>query len=552
MQQLVVAPVLLPLVTAAILLLLGEQRRVSAAVLNLASTLAGLLLAVALLLWVNQQDAPAAFGVYLPGNWPVPIGIVLVVDRLSALMMVLAGSAGLAALLFSLARWHRAGVHFHPLLQLQLMGLYGAFLTADLFNLFVFFEVLLAASYGLLMHGGGGDRVRAGLHYIAINLVASLLFLIGVALIYGVTGTLNMADIAQKLPQVPDNDRGLLGAGAAILSIAFLAKAAVWPMNFWLPPAYAAAGAPVSALFAILTKVGVYAVLRLWTLCFPASAGPWALFGGEVLVWGGLATLAFGALGMMASQRLDRLAGFSVIASSGTLLATIGFDSPALSAGALFYLASSTLAGCALFLLVELIERARQVELAPLADDDDHLPDFTDAEPPTDANLDDEEQVLIGRAIPAALAFLGLAFILCALVVAGLPPMSGFIGKVAMLSALLDVTPNLAGVAAGRSLFVLLIVSGLLATTALLRVGVRHFWAPQNRPPPRLRVTECVPIALLLAACLLMVLRGEPALTYARATADALHQPQLYIDAVFRAKPVTREAAQGAVARGSP
>src|SRR6187431_163615 len=332
MQQLVVAPVLLPLATAA-MLLLGEKRRAAAAVLSLASALAGLVLAVALLLWVDRQDAPAAFGVYLPGNWPVPFGIVLAVDRLSALMMVLAASAGLAALAFSLARWQRAGVHFHPLFQLQLMGLYGAFLTADLFNLFVFFEVLLAASYGLLMHGGGGPRVRAGLHYIAINLVASLLFLIGVALLYGVTGTLNMADVAQKLPLVPASDRGLLHAAAAILGVAFLAKAALWPLNFWLPPAYVAAGAPVAALFAILTKVGIYAVLRLWTLCFPASAGA-PLFGGEVLVWSGLATLAFGAIGMMASQRLDRLAGFSVIASSGTLLAAIGFDAPALSAGA--------------------------------------------------------------------------------------------------------------------------------------------------------------------------------------------------------------------------
>ncbi|KQY86484.1 MULTISPECIES: monovalent cation/H+ antiporter subunit D [Roseateles] len=545
MQQLIIAPVLLPLATAATLLLLGDKRRVAAAALNLTSTLAGLLLAVALLLWVNERDAATAFGVYLPGNWPVPVGIVLVVDRLSALMMVLAGGAGLAALLFSLARWHRAGVHFHPLFQLQLMGLYGAFLTADLFNLFVFFEVLLAASYGLLLHGGGGDRVRAGLHYIAVNLVASLLFLIGVALIYGVTGTLNMADIAQKLSQVPDSDRGLLGAGAAILSIAFLAKAAVWPMNFWLPPAYAAAGAPVSALFAILTKVGVYAVLRLWTLCFPASAGPWALFGGEVLVWGGLVTLAFGALGMMASQRLDRLAGFSVIASSGTLLAATGFDAPALSAGALFYLASSTLAGCALFLLVELIERARQVELAPRSDDDDDLPHFSDAPAPGDANLDDEEQALIGRAIPAALAFLGLAFLLCTLVVAGLPPMSGFIGKLAMLSALLDLAPG-EGTVAGRTLFVLLIVSGLLATTALMRVGIRHFWAPQNRPSPRLRVTECVPIALLLAACTGLVVCGEPALAYARATAQALHRPQHYIDAVFAARPVP------GVAEGAP
>ncbi len=547
MQQLIVAPVLLPLATAALMLFLGERRRVLMAMIGVASTLAGLVLAAALLLWVDRQDAPAAFGVYLPGNWPVPFGIVLVVDRLSALMMVLAGGAGLAALLFSLARWHRAGVHFHPLFQLQLMGLYGAFLTADLFNLFVFFEVLLAASYGLLLHGGGGARVRAGLHYIAVNLMASLLFLIGVALLYGVTGTLNMADIAHKLPQVPDSDRGLLHAGAAILAIAFLAKAALWPLNFWLPPAYAAAGAPVAALFAILTKVGVYAVLRLWTLCFPASAGASALFGAGALVWGGLATLAFGALGMMASQRLDRLAGFSVIASSGTLLAAIGFDTPALSAGALFYLASSTLAACALFLLVELMERARQVEAAPSLqdDDDDHLPDFLDAEPPAGTNLDDDEEALIGRAIPAALAFLGLSFMLCSLVIAGLPPLSGFIGKLAMLSALLDVRAAAVGPAAAWGLFALLIVSGLLAATALVRAGIRHFWAPQSRPAPRLRVVESVPIGLLLAACVLLVVRGETALAYMRATADALHQPQRYIDAVMDARPVTLAAAPG-------
>ena len=180
-QHLVVAPVLLPLGTAALMLLLGEGRRRAQAAIGLASAALGLVVAVLLLVEVTQR--PAAFGVYLPGNWNVPFGIVLVADRLSALMAVLAGSVGLAGLVYALARWQHAGVYFHVLFQLQLMGLYGAFLTADLFNLFVFFEVLLAASYGLLLHGGGSARVRAGLHYIAINLVASLLFLIGVAVL---------------------------------------------------------------------------------------------------------------------------------------------------------------------------------------------------------------------------------------------------------------------------------------------------------------------------------------------------------------------------------
>jgi multicomponent K+:H+ antiporter subunit D len=550
MPQLIVAPVLLPLATAALLLCLAERRRALKAFINLASCVLGLALAVALLLWVDGRDTPGSFAVYLPGNWPVPFGIVLVLDRLSALMLVLAAALGLASLLFSLARWHRAGVHFHPLFQLQLMGLYGAFLTADLFNLFVFFEVLLAASYGLLLHGNGSTRVRAGLHYIAINLLASFLFLIGVAVLYGVTGTLNMADIAHKLPQVPAGDRGLLHAGAAILAVALLAKAAVWPLNFWLPAAYAAASAPVSALFALLTKVGVYAVLRLWTLCFPASAGASALFGADVLLWGGLATLGFGALGMMASQQLGRLTGFSVIASSGTLLAAIGFGQAELTGGALFYLASATLAAGALFLVVELVERARQVEVdPPLADDadGDALPFFVDpGEPPPGTNLDDDEAVLIGRAIPSALAFLGLAFLLCGLVVAGLPPLSGFVGKVAMLSALLDArasaSPTLSP--AAWTLFALLIASGLLAAIALARLGIRHFWAPQERAAPRLRVIECLPIGLLLIACMLLVVRGEAALRYMRATADALQRPALYIDAVLSARPVPSPGAR--------
>ena len=562
MSPLLILPVLLPLATAALMLVLGEQRRVAKTVIGLASTGLGLVLAIALLLWVDGQDAAGglglsgagarsaqgaqgAFGVYLPGNWPVPFGIVLVVDRLSALMLVLAGSVSLAALLFALARWHRAGVHFHSLFQLQLVGLYGAFLTADLFNLFVFFEVLLAASYGLLLHGGG-TRVRAGLHYIAINLLASLLLLIGIALLYGVTGTLNMADLAQKLPQVPTSDRGLLHAGAAILAVAFLAKAALWPLNFWLPPAYAAASAPVAALFSVLTKVGVYAVLRLWTLCFPATAGASALFGSEVLIWGGLLTLGFAAIGMMASQQLGRLAGFSVIASSGTLLAAIGFDEPALTAGALFYLVSSTLAACALFLLVELVERARQVEVDPPLpeDSDDRLPFYFDGEPPLGANLDDEEEALIGRAIPGALAFLGLAFMLCTLVVAGLPPLSGFIGKLAMLEALLEARASITVRAAGAAsevavwtMFALLIASGLLSATALMRVGIRNFWAPQDRPAPRLRVVETMPIALLLGAGLLMVAQAETVLGYMRATAADLHQPGRYIAAVMTAQP---------------
>lgn len=536
MSDLIVLPVLLPMATAALILLAGEKRRQLNAALALVSTASGLTLAIALLAWVHAEDAPGSFGVYLPGNWPVPFGIVLVVDRLSALMLVLTSACGLAALLFALPRWLRAGVHFHPLFQLQLMGLQGAFLTADLFNLFVFFEVLLAASYGLLLHGGGSQRVRAGLHYIAINLVASMLFLIGIALLYGVTGTLNMADMARKLPLVPPGDRGLLHAGAALLATAFLAKAGQWPLNFWLPQAYGSAGAPVAALFAVLTKVGVYAVLRLWTLCFPASAGDSALFGAEILIWTGMCTLVFGSIGMMATQEPNRLASYSIVVSAGTLMAAIGFDREALSAGALFYLASSTLAACTLFLMVELLERRRDVEFAPPQSQPqgETLPDFVDAAAAEPANLDDDEQALIGRALPAAVAFLGVGFTLCAMVVAGLPPLSGFVGKVAMLAALLD-----AARPAAWTLFALMIFSGLLVGTSLLRVGARHFWLPQERASPRLRIVEGAPVALLLAALAALAIQGESVLHFMRLTAQGLHAPDQYIEAVLSARPVS-------------
>jgi len=537
--HLVAVPVLLPLATAAVLLGMGDRWRRAKAALNLLSMLASLVLAFVLLARTGADGGAEAVSVYLPGNWPVPFGIVLALDRLSALMLVLAACTGTAALMFSLARWHRASVHFHPLLQLQLMGLCGAFLTADLFNLFVFFEVLLAASYGLLLHGGGTARVRTGLHYIAINLVASFLFLIGVALLYGITGTLNMADIAQKLPHVPEADRGLLHAAAALLGVAFLAKAAFWPLNFWLVPAYAAASAPAAAMFAILSKVGVYAVLRLWTLCFPLGAGGSALFGSPVLAWGGLATLAFGAVGMLASQQLARLAGYSIITSSGLVLAAIGLDQPAVTAGALFYMASSTLGAAALFLLAELVERARQAEVdPPIADDlGTRLPVFGEARP-RDVNLDDEQMPLVGRAIPAALAFLALTFLLCLLVIAGLPPLSGFVGKVAMLGALLDAREAPAQAGDRWLLFTLVILSGLAASIALVRAFIAHFWTLQDRAAPRLRVIEVLPVTLLLAACIGLAAAGEPALRFTHDAAAALHAPRQYTEAILGARTV--------------
>jgi multicomponent K+:H+ antiporter subunit D len=544
MPHLMLAPILLPLLTAALMLLMQESRQRFKLIVNMASTLLGLGVSLALLGWADQQGAASTMDVYLAGNWPAPYGIVLALDRLSAMMLVLASTVALAASVFAAARWHRAGVHFHPLFQLQLMGLCGAFLTADLFNLFVFFEIMLAASYGLLLHGSGRARVQAGLHFIAINLAASSLFLIGASMLYGITGTLNMADLAQAIPLVAEADRGLLHAAAGILATAFLIKAAIWPLNFWLVPAYSAATAPVGALFALMTKVGLYVILRLWLLLFGIEAGPSAQFGSLWLIGGGMVTMAFGAIGMLGSQRIGYLAGYGAILSSGSLLAAAGFGQPLLTAGLLYYLPSSTLAISALFLLADLMDRWRNdgASQAPFADDE---APFLTAElvPAVGLNLDQDEEVLTGQVIPAAVALLGLAFMACTLVIAGLPPLSGFVGKFAMLTALLNPLglgqPGApAAGAAGWMLVALLISTGLLALIALTRAGILHFWATYDRASLQLRVLEGLPIAFLLGACLLLTLQAGPVMRYMQATADALHAPGLYVRAVMSARPI--------------
>lgn len=542
MTHLIAAPILLPLLTAAIMLMLGEKHRPLKAKINLFSSLLGLFISVMLLQWTQTTGVPGSIGVYLPGNWQAPFGIVLVVDRLSALMLVLTGVIGVSALLFAMARWDGAGSSFHALFQIQLMGLYGAFLTADLFNLFVFFEVLLAASYGLLLHGSGRARVSSGLHYISINLLASSLFLIGAALIYGVTGTLNMADLAMKIPLVPEADRGLLHAGAGILAVAFLAKAGMWPLNFWLVPAYSSASAPVAAMFAIMTKVGVYTLLRLWTLLFSGQAGASAFFGGDWLIYGGMATMACAGLAIIAAQRLERMASLSILVSAGILLSAIGFAQPNLIGAALFYLVSSTLALSALFMLAELIERSRSANEIPLEDESELLPRPQESlQPPKGINLDDEQKAVVGQVIPWTMAFLGLSFIACALLIIGMPPLSGFIGKLSLIGALLN--PLGLGTAAPLSpgawgLLALLILTGLASLMAFSRLGIQRFWTPEERPSPLLRKLECAPIFLLLGLSIALTFKAEPLLRYTQATADALNNPQQYVFAVLGTRAV--------------
>ena len=517
-HHLVIAPILIPMVTAALLLFFDERSRVTKSIISMVSTL--VLGAVALLLF--SIESRAGFdGVYLLGNWPAPFGIVLVVDPLSALMILLTSVLAVATLLFSLARWHSVGAHFHTLFQLLLMGLNGAFLTGDLFNLFVFFEIMLAASYGLLLHGSGPLRVKAGLHYIAVNLAAALLFLIGVSLIYGTAGTLNMADLAERIPKMEADRRMLMEAGAGVLGIAFLIKAGMWPLCFWLPTAYSAASAPVAGIFAIMTKLGIYVILRLTMLLF--AEGPSAGFGSQVLMFGGIATLAFGTIGVLASQALGRLTGFAVLVSSGTLLVVLGINEGAVSSGALLYLVSSTLGISALFMLIELVERGQDAGANVLAVT---MEAYGEGE-------DEAQEIEEGAAMPGTMAVLGTCFAACAILLAGLPPLSGFIAKFAMLSVMMGAgTTGVSPTAAVWTLAILMILSGVASLISMTRVGIRTFWSSFEGNVPRVRLIELIPIIFLLTLTMALTVKAGSALEYMDMTIRTLSTPANYIEQV--------------------
>lgn len=537
--HLLVMPILVPLLAGAIMLMYDERRRRLKLVIGILSCVLQLGVAAAL---IGQAGGSAALGrnivtLYLLGDWPSPYGIVLVLDRLSAVMLLLTALVALPALLYAGAGWHRNGQHFSPLFQFLLMGVNGAFLTGDLFNLFVFFEVMLAASYGLLLHGTGRVRVGAGLHYIAVNLVAAMLFLLGVSLIYGTTGTLNMADLATRIPRLTDAERPVVHAAAALLAGAFLIKAAMWPLCFWLPNAYGAASPPVAAVFSLLTKVGVYVVIRLGLLLFGAQAGPSAGFGSDVLAAGGMATMAFGAIGVLQAQDLGRMTGNLVLVSSGTLLTVLGLaliydDAPMLTA-ALYYMIASTLALAALFLLAEPIGR-KEGGIAGL------LAITADAFGLDGDDEEDERGTGQGGAIPGATAVLGLAFLACVLVVAGLPPLAGFVGKFGMLSGAVERVTVLPGLWGHWAFVVLLVVTGFCTLVALTRWGIQSLWANTDEPP--LPVLEILPILMLVGTVALLTIKAEPALRYLDRTADALTRNQAYIGAVMTAPPVGPDA----------
>lgn len=498
-MHLMILPILIPLFFGAMLTVLHGLSIKDQRGLSLLAASAQVVVAIILL----QQASSGDYSVYQLGNWQAPFGIVLVLDQLSALMLVMISTLSVFCVAYATTgrkqSHDQAGAHFHALIQFQLLGLNGAVLTGDMFNLFVFFEILLIASYALLLHGGGRARSRAGLRYVIINLVGSALFLIALGVLYGITGTLNMADMALRINALPASELPFVHAAGALLLIVFGIKAALLPLLFWLPRAYAAAAAPIAALFAIMTKIGIYAIIRVFYLVFHGDAG----LNEQIFQWLwplALATLAFGAVGALGAWSLRGLTAWMVIVSVGTLLASIAqYSQPSLAA-ALFYLLHTTLLTAVFFLLADIFHHYRP---GPR--------DYFVTGPRS------QDRVLLG----------GL-FFTAAVAFAGLPPLSGFISKFWILQS--TTAPW-----AYALFWPILLISSLIIIIALSRGGSALLWRQSKQPATTARapVLATGVVVTMLFGSLLLSVFAQPIMDYTQNTAAQILAPERYIHAVL-------------------
>jgi multicomponent K+:H+ antiporter subunit D len=511
LQHAPVLSVLLPTFTAVLLLLIGDPSGVSAQGgghddarlrwrrrLSMASMLLGAFMAVSLVWHASQGELL----VYQLGEWPAPFGIVLVVDRLSALMVLLTYAVAVPAMWYATGGWDTRGRHFHALFQFQLMGLCGAFLTGDLFNLFVFFEVLLIASYVLLVHGQGRERFRMGVHYVVLNLAASGLFLIGLGMVYAVTGTLNMADVGLRVGELTGDAALIARAAAMVLLVVFGLKAAIVPLYFWLPATYAAASAPVAALFAIMTKVGVYSIIRVHWGVFGVEAGEAALAVQGWLLPLALTTSVLGVLGALAAHSMARLVAYLTVSSVGTILAGVGLFTPATLSASLYYTLHSTVVIAGLFLLVELMASQR-------------------------GEARDKLQPAVALREPL---LLGLMMIFGAASAAGLPPLPGFLGKLMVLE-------SSSGLPAQAWVWTVVLLVGFFSIVGLARAGVVVFWHVQpvqddaGASGSSLKLLSAVWAIMLMTV--VMAVLASPIKRYTDAAAAQLADPAAYVRAVL-------------------
>lgn len=500
MSTLLILPILIPMVAGILGLATGGAPAVQR-VIGIAG-MAGLLASgIALLIEVLNGGVVAA----QMGDWPAPFGITLVADRLSAAMVVIAGIIGLATALYAVCDidQRRSQFGFQPLLQMLLVGVCGAFLTGDLFNLYVWFEVMLIASFGLLVLGGSREQLDGAVKYVAINLISTVLFLSGIGLLYGMTGTLNMADLHGAVREV--ENQGLVTTVAVMFIVAFGIKSAVFPLFFWLPASYHTPPVAVSAIFAgLLTKVGVYALIRVFTLIFSTDVG----YTHTLLLWIAGATMITGVLGAAAQNDIRRILSFHIVSQIGYMVMGLALYTPLALAGAVFYVIHHIIVKANLFLVGGVANRlGGSFALDRIGG--------------------------LYRASP----LLAVLFLIPAFSLAGFPPLSGFWAKLVLIRAGLE-TQHYVIVAVA-------LVVGLLTIYSMTKIWGQAFWKPAPADAEPLSIDFARPgtwwlILPVVGLALLTVVIGlmpEPFVAFATRAAEDLLDPTAYIDAVLGGAP---------------
>ncbi|GLU47571.1 Na+/H+ antiporter subunit D [Nocardiopsis ansamitocini] len=444
LHYLVPLPVVLPLFAAGVKFALGVRYQRLNRAISVTALTAVLVIGVVLLFGVDAYGPQ----VVQVGGWEAPIGITLVADRLSVLMVTVSAAITLSVLVYSIGQGaadHEEATPlsiFYPTFLILVAGVSNAFLAGDLFNMYVGFEILLTSSYVLLTQGGTASRIRAGSTYVVVSLLSSIIFLIGIGLVYAATGTVNMAQIAVRMSEVPV---GLQLVLQAMLLVAFAIKAAVFPLSAWLPDSYPTAPAPVTAVFAgLLTKVGVYAIIRTQTLLFDNDTLNTAL------MWVALATMVIGILGAMVQKDIKRLLSFTLVSHIGYMVFGIALGSALGLAGAVFYVAHHITVQTTLFLVTGLIERRGG-----------------------STSLND----LSGLAKLSPL--LAILFFVPAMNLAGIPPLSGFLGKLGLIQAGVQQDTPIAYLLVAGS-----VITSLLTLMAISRLWNYAFWrSPDDGRP---------------------------------------------------------------------
>lgn len=498
-QALVALPIVLPLLGAALSVILGVWRQVQRWI-----TLVTLAAVVVISIMLLVEADEAGYVVQSAGGWAAPLGIALVVDRLAGIMLVVSSIVLLAVAIYAIgqAGEERRRVAFHPMYLVLAAGVCASFITGDLFNLFVAFEMMLAASYVLITLGGRPDQIRSGMTYVVISLVASTLFISALALLYAATGTVNMADLSGRIAELsPELQTGF----SLLLLVVFGIKAGLFPLFFWLPDSYPTAPGPVTAIFAgLLTKVGVYAIIRTQTLLFEPSDTM-----GSVLLWVAGATMVVGVIGAIAQDDMKRILAFHIISQIGYMILGLGLFTVAGLAGAVFYVIHHIIVKTALFLVAGLVDR--RAGSSRLSE--------------------------IGGLVRSAPLIAGL-FLVPALSLAGLPPFSGFLAKFALVDA---------GAEAGSWWIVAISLSvGLFTLFSMTKIWAGVFWGeaddePQREPilsgrlgsPPLMVVGTA---ALVLVSLTFSVAAGGLYSLSERAAFDLLN-PEGYISAVLGGAP---------------